>query len=91
MCKLYDNILDKDKKGRLMVKKFFVIREEVIYAFHEKHYIPTIEKLSYHLVHVIILGSMEYFKTINDFFHANASKNNIKFKILCRKVQLNNR
>ena len=35
-CGLCDNILDKYKKGRLMVNKCFVIREEVIYVCHEK-------------------------------------------------------
>ena len=71
-CELCDNILDKDKKGRLMVKKCFALHEEVIYVFHEKYYIPTIEKLIFHLAHVRILGSMEYGKTRNDCFHANA-------------------
>ena len=42
--------------------------------------ISTIEKLSFHLYHVRILGSMEGGKTVNDFFRANASKNDIKFK-----------
>ena len=41
-------------------------------------YIPTIEKLSFNLVRVRILGSMEYGKTRNDCFNDNASKNNIK-------------
>ena len=39
---LCDNILDKHKKDRLILKKCFVIREEVIDVFHEKDYIPTI-------------------------------------------------
>ena len=39
-------MFDKDKKGRLMVRKYFVLREEVIDFFHGKYYIPTIEKLS---------------------------------------------
>ena len=42
--------------------------------------VSTIEKLSFHLAHVRILGSMECGKTINDCFRANASKNNIEFK-----------
>ena len=49
-------------------------------CLHDKFYIPTIEKLSFHLAHVRIIGSMECGKTINDFFHNNASKNNIKSK-----------
>ena len=43
-------------------------------------YIPTIEKLSFHLARVRIIGSMECGKTINDCFRANASKYNINFK-----------
>ena len=57
-CKLCDSILDKDKKGILLVRKCFVIYDEVIDVFHEKYYIPTIEKLQFHLAHVQILGSM---------------------------------
>ena len=41
-CEFCDNILDKDKRGRIMVNKFYVIHEEVIDVFHEKYYIPTI-------------------------------------------------
>ena len=41
-CELCDNMLDKDKKGRLMVKNFF---EEVIDVFHEKYNIAGIEQL----------------------------------------------
>ena len=52
-----------------------------------KNYIHTIEKLSFNLVHVRILGSMKCGKTRNDCYHANTSENNLKFKILCRKIQ----
>ena len=41
-----------------MAKKNFVIRKEVIYVFHGKFYIPTIEKHSFNLGCVRILGSM---------------------------------
>ena len=41
-CELCDNILDKYKKGRLTVKKCFVLHEEAIEVFHEKYYSPTI-------------------------------------------------
>ena len=50
-----------------MVNKCFVLYEEVIDLFHEKYYIPTIEKLSIYLACVIILGSMEFGNTRNDF------------------------
>ena len=37
-------IEDKDKTGKILVKKHFVIHEEVIDVFHEKNCIPTIEQ-----------------------------------------------
>ena len=43
MCELCDIILDKDKKGRIMVNKCFVLHQEVIYFFHEKCYIIEIQ------------------------------------------------
>ena len=58
----------------------FLLHEEVIVVFNGFFYIPKIEKLSFHLAHVRILGSMEYRKTINDCFHDNALKNKIKSK-----------
>ena len=61
-----------------MAKKCFVLHEKVIDIFHEKCYIPTIEKVSFHLTHVRIIGSMECGKTRNDCFHANTSKNYLK-------------
>ena len=45
----------------------YFLHEEVIDIFHVKIYIPTIEKLSYYLAHVRIIGSMECGKTRNDF------------------------
>ena len=39
-CELCYNMLDKEKKGILMVKLCFVIHEEVIYVFHEKITFP---------------------------------------------------
>ena len=65
-CGLCDDILDKYKKGRFMVNKCFVFHEEVIDVFYAKYYIPTIEKLLFHLAHVRILGLMECGKTRND-------------------------
>ena len=50
-----------------MVKKCFVLHKEVIGVFYEKFYIPTIEKLSFHLANIRILGSMECGKTRNGF------------------------
>ena len=44
-----------------------VLHEKVIHVFHEKYYIPKIEKLSFHLAHVRILCSMEFGNTRNDF------------------------
>ena len=50
-----------------MVKKCSLIHKEVIDIFHEKIYIPTIEKLSFNISGVMILGSMECRKTRHDF------------------------
>ena len=50
-----------------------------MYVFHELFYITSIEKLSFNLSHVIILGSMECGKTRNYCYH-NAPKNNIMLK-----------
>ena len=72
-CELCDKIIDKYNKGRLMVKKCFVLHEEVIDVFNEKSYIPIIEKLSFHLYHIRIIGSMECGRSRNDCLHANAS------------------
>ena len=40
MCELFDIIPDKDKKGIIMVKAFFVLHNEVIDVFHKNN--PTI-------------------------------------------------
>ena len=48
------------------------IHEGVIDVFREKNYIPAIEKLSFHISHVMIIGSMEYGKTKNDCYQSNA-------------------
>ena len=34
-CELCGNIVDKYYRGRIMAKRYFVLREEVIYVFHE--------------------------------------------------------
>ena len=57
-----------------MAKKCFLLIQEVIDVFHEKSYIPTIEKLSFHLTSVRIIGSMEFGKTRNNVFHDNGLK-----------------
>ena len=49
------------------MKKCFVLHEEVIDVFIGNFYIPTIEKLSFRLARVRILGLMECGKTRNDF------------------------
>ena len=55
-----------------MVKKCFILQEEGIDVFHDKLYMTTIEKRSFHLAHVIIMDSMECGKAIDDFFHNNS-------------------
>ena len=76
VCKFCYIIPDKDKKGRTMLKKYFVLHKEVIDFFHEKNYYLTIEILSFRLAHVKILGSTEYGKTRKDCFCDSASKTN---------------
>ena len=68
MCELCDNIQDKDKREKIMAKKVFILHMECIDVFHDKCYITTIEKLSFHLSNINILGSMECGTTRNDFF-----------------------
>ena len=70
-CDLCDNIQDKYKIGIVIPKKYFVLHEEFIDVFHEKCYIPTIEKLSFHLARVRILGS-KCGKTRDYFYRENA-------------------
>ena len=41
MCELCDIIPEKYKKGRIMVKKCFIIHEEVTDFIYENNYIPT--------------------------------------------------
>ena len=60
--------------------KSFVLHEKVIDVFHNKFYITTMEKLLFHLSHVRIIGSMEFGKTRNDYFHENSWKNSFKLK-----------
>ena len=75
MCKLCNIIHDKDKKGRIIMKKCFVLHEEVIDVFIGNFYIPTIEKLSFRLACVRILDSLECGKTGNDFSALMHQKN----------------
>ena len=63
-----------------MVKKCFVYSKEVIDVLHEIFYIPTIGKLSFHLDHVRILGSMECGNAKKYFPHVNALRRFIKLK-----------
>ena len=73
-CELCDNIIDEEKTEIIMVKISFVIHEEVIDVINEKINITTIEKLSFHIAHVRIIGSMEFGNTRNDCFHDNSLK-----------------
>ena len=72
ICELCDIIPDKYKKSIIMLKKYFVLHEEVIDVLHEMFYTLTIENVSFHIAHVRILGSMECGKTRNYCFRANA-------------------
>ena len=50
-----------------MAKRICSHHEEVIDVFHDNFYMTTIEKLSFYLVHVRIIGSMECGKNRNYF------------------------
>ena len=50
MCEFCDIIPDKYKKGRIMVKKCFVLHKELIAAFRKFFYIPTIENFHFILL-----------------------------------------
>ena len=45
----------RGEKGKIQVKKSFVLYQEVIDSFRNKSYITVIEKLSSHLDHVGII------------------------------------
>ena len=54
---------DRYKRGNIKAEKSSVIPEEVIDPFHKNVYITMVGKLSFHLEHVRILGSLECGKT----------------------------
>ena len=58
-----------------MVNECFVVHEEVIDVFHENFYIPAIEKVSFHLARVRVIGSMECGRTRNDCFYRTMDTN----------------
>ena len=40
MCELCENKQDKDNRGKIIVKKSFVLHEEVIDVFHDLFILP---------------------------------------------------
>ena len=72
------NTRQREKK-KIMANNFFVLHKEVVDVFNNKFYIPTIEKLSFHIAHVRIIGSMEFRKT-KTYFLIKIYGNNIKLK-----------
>ena len=56
-----------------MLKKRFVLYEGFIDVYHNNK-IDAIEKLSYHIARVRILGSIEYVTTRNYYFLENSWK-----------------
>ena len=66
ICELCDNKQDKYKRGKTMVKKYFVLHEKAIDVYQYFLNIPTIEKLSFHLARVSIIGVIECGKNRND-------------------------
>ena len=80
-CNLCSNIQDIRIEKQLWKSNVFLLTRKLSMSFMKLFHIPTIEKLSFHIAHVRILGLMEYRKTRNDFFN---KKYRIK-EILCRK------
>ena len=89
-CKLCDDISDKDNRRRIILKKCFVLHEEFMDIFHENNYIPTIEKLQYHLSYVSIIASMECRRTRNGSFHESKTNINLKkyYSLFCSDSNL---
>ena len=54
MCKQESSA---DKSTNIYTRKELVMIETTIYEFHTSFYIPTIQKLAFHLTHVRILGT----------------------------------
>ena len=70
-----------------MVKKCFVIQEEVIYLFCENFTFPQYKYCRFIYLILELLVFMEFGKTRNDFFRYNELKNKER---ICRKIQQNN-
>ena len=79
MCELCDRIKDKENRGKIMVKKFFVLHKEAIDVFHNKFFIPTIKNCHFILIMLgfLVQWNLERLEII---FHHNASKKDIKLK-----------
>ena len=54
MCKQESS---PDKSTKIYTRKEFIMMETSIYDFHTSFYIPAIQKLSFHLPYVRILGT----------------------------------
>ena len=78
LCMTCNNQADPSLKGRLHTKKEIVLLEETITSFHQNYYMPSIEKLAYHLAHVRILGSNHVGLTRKQALMRRGQKKDIK-------------
>ena len=58
-CDLFEKIQEKENRGKIQMNKSVQLFKKSWPFFHYTFYTPTIEKLSFHIAHVIILGSLE--------------------------------
>ena len=59
---LCDIILDKGKIVIIMAKKCYFLHEQVLYVFHEKIYIPTIENCHFLLLVSVFFVQLDLVK-----------------------------
>ena len=67
MCEVCNTIENKETRGKFMAKKFLILREKIIDIINKNIYIPTRERLSFHLARFMIRRPMECGETRNDF------------------------
>eukprot|EP00957_Ditylum_brightwellii_P196490 14971510-Ditylum_brightwellii.AAC.1 len=74
-CKLLSN---ESQKGKVYTKKELVLCEDNFAVFHEKYYHPSMTKLTYHLMHVSILGTNNVGATRRDALKRRMTCKDIK-------------
>ena len=62
---------------KVYTRKELVFLDTSIIEFHEKFYIPEIQKLKFHFTHVRILGTHHYGKELREEFNRRGELHNI--------------